>query len=162
MKKNKLETILVMHNIRSAYNVGSMFRTADAASISEIYLSGYTPEPLDMFGRLRKDISKVALGAESTLPWKSFPTINAVISKLKKEGFYIIAIEQDKDSVPYTQVEILGKKKIAFIVGNEVRGLSKSALGKSDIVAEIPMKGEKESLNVSVALGVVLFRILGI
>ncbi len=158
MKKS--ENILILHNIRSVENVGAMFRTADAAGIDKIYLSGYTPAPLDRFGRKRSDIAKSALGAEEYVAWEYKKTIAPILSKLKKDGFYFVAIEQDEKSVDYKKVKL--KNKNAFIVGTEVTGISKNILDKCDVIAEIPMKGKKESLNVSVSLGVVLFRILGL
>ncbi|OGI95487.1 hypothetical protein A2917_02935 [Candidatus Nomurabacteria bacterium RIFCSPLOWO2_01_FULL_42_17] len=152
--------ILILHNIRSVSNVGAMFRTADAAGINKIYLTGYTPAPLDRFGRKRKDLAKSALGAEEFVPWEQRKNIISLISNLKTLGFKIVAIEQDENSVDYKDVKI--KSKNAFIVGAEVTGIPKSVLQKCDIIAEIPMRGKKESLNVSVALGVALFRILNI
>lgn len=158
MKLNN--NVLVLPDIRSAINVGAIFRTADATGINKIYLVGVTPRPNDQFGRVQKDIAKSALGAENTVPWEFKKSLVATISKLKKDGFKIIAIEQDKRAVDYKKVKI-GEKN-AFIVGTEVTGLPKNILDKCDIVAEIPMKGNKESLNVSVATGVALFRILNI
>lgn len=155
----KIKTnVVILHNIRSAINVGSIFRTSDAIGISHIYLSGYTPTPIDKFGRPQSDIAKSALGAEKTISWTYGKTYLSIIKKLKKEGFEIIGIEQDEKSIDYKKVK--AKDKNAFLVGNEVEGLSKSLKEKCDILAEIPMKGEKESLNVSVAFGVAVFRIL--
>lgn len=156
MKTNQ-ENILILHNIRSVSNVGAMFRTADAAGIDKIYLTGYTPAPLDRFGRKRGDLAKSALGAEEFVPWEQKKSISALLLKLKKDGFLIIGLEQDKKSIDYKKVKI--KDKNAFLVGEEVAGISKSNLKKCDIIAEIPMRGKKESLNVSVALGIALFRI---
>lgn len=150
----------MLHNIRSVENVGAMFRTADAAGIDKIYLSGYTPAPVDRFGRKRGDMAKSALGAEEYVKWEQKKSLPAVLRSLRREGFYIIAIEQDEKSVDYKKIK--AKSKNAFIVGTEVTGIPKSILNKCDIIAEIPMKGNKESLNVSVALGVALFRILNI
>lgn len=156
MKKNK-ENILIMHNIRSVENVGAMFRTADAAGIDKIYLTGYTPTPLDRFGRKRKDLAKSALGAEEYVAWESKKLVCPVIAKLKREGYQIIAIEQNKNSVDYRK--ITPKARNAFILGAEVEGIPEDVLKKCDVIAEIPMRGKKESLNVSVACGVALFRI---
>ena len=150
---------VVLHNIRSVHNVGSIFRTADAAGVSCIYLSGYTPAPVDRFGRLRKDVAKVALGAEQSVKWEE-KDIRDVITSLKKEKFTIIALEQHKQAIDYKKVRVTAKTLL--IVGNEVEGVSKNILKQCDVVAEIPMKGKKESLNVSVAFGVALFRMLGI
>ena len=154
------ENILIIHNIRSVQNVGAMFRTADAAGINKIYLTGYTPAPLDRFGRKRGDLAKSALGAEEFVSWVQKKNISSLLSKLKKESFLIIGIEQAKNSVDYKEVKL--KEKNAFIVGAEVTGIPKNILEKCDVTAEIPMHGKKESLNVSVALGIALFRILGI
>ncbi|MCX6753161.1 MAG: TrmH family RNA methyltransferase [Candidatus Nomurabacteria bacterium] len=155
-----LENILILHNIRSTENVGAMFRTSDALGINKIYLTGYTPAPLDRFGRKRSDIAKSALGAEEFIPWEQKKLVCPVIAKLKRDGFKIIAIEQDKKSIDYKKVKI-GKKNV-FLVGNEVLGIDKKTLEKCDVIAEIPMKGKKESLNVSVSFGVAMFRILNI
>lgn len=156
----KKETILILDNIRSTYNVGAIFRTADAAGISKIYLSGYTPAPVDKFGRKRKDIAKSALGAEETVVWESVKNTEKIVKELKKQKYKIIAIEQSEDSKDYKKIKV--GPKTAFILGTEVTGLSKKTLSLCDIVAEIPMKGNKESLNVSVAFGVAIFRMLGI
>lgn len=156
----KQNNILILNDIRSVENVGAMFRTADAVGIDRIYLTGYTPAPLDRFGRKRKDLAKSALGAEESVHWEQKKSISAVLTKLKKENYLIVGIEQDKKSIDYKKVKL--KEQNAFIVGTEVTGIPKSVLAKCDIIAEIPMKGKKESLNVSVALGVALFRILNI
>lgn len=149
---------LILHNIRSAHNVGAIFRTADAVGVSRIYLTGYTPTPIDRFGRARKDIAKASLGAEKTIPWEHISRIGPLLAKLKKEGALCVAIEQDKKSVDYKTVR--PAPCTAFILGNEVNGLPRAVLTAVQVIAEIPMWGEKESLNVSVAVGVALFRIL--
>jgi 23S rRNA (guanosine2251-2'-O)-methyltransferase len=154
------EIILLLHNLRSVYNVGSIFRTADACGVSKIILSGTTPTPLDRFGRARKDLAKVALGAEKNVSWEKVGSTETILKDLKKEKFQIIAIEQARDSIDYKKIKI-GEKTI-LVFGSETKGLSKSILSLCDKVAEIPMKGKKESLNVSIAAGVALFRILNI
>jgi len=148
---------LALHNIRSVYNVGAIFRTADAAGISKIYLCGYTPAPIDRFGRARKDIVKAALGAEKSVEWESVEKIEELILELKKENYTIFALEQSENSFDYRSAK-LGEKNI-LILGNEVGGIEKEILNYCDAVLEIPMKGEKESLNVSVAAGIALFEI---
>jgi tRNA G18 (ribose-2'-O)-methylase SpoU len=161
MPAMKVQTsVLILENIRSAQNVGALFRTADAAGVSKIYLVGYTPDPVDRFLRPRSDIAKAALGAEKTIPWEHAKTISPLLKKLAKDGFQIISIEQSETSIDYKKIKTTGK--VAFILGNEVDGVSKTALANSHYIAEIPMKGEKESLNVSVAGGIALFRMLGI
>lgn len=158
--KEKIVSILILPDIRSVENVGAIFRTADAAGIDKIYLTGYTPAPIDRFGRKRNDLAKSALGAEEYVAWEQKKSLVALIAKLKKDGFQIISIEQDEKSIDYKKVKL--KNKNAFIVGTEVTGLPKNILMKSDVIAEIPMKGKKESLNVSVSTGVALFRMLGL
>lgn len=158
--KTRQENIVILHNIRSVENVGAMFRTAEAAGIRKIYLTGYTPAPIDRFGRKRGDLAKSALGAEEFVAWEQKKSIFSLIAKLKKQHFQIISVEQDKKSVDYKKVKL--KNKNAFIMGAEVEGIQKNILKKSDVIAEIPMRGKKESLNVSVALGIMLFRVLKI
>src|SRR3989344_3650506 len=151
----KQTSVLILENLRSIENTASIFRTADGFKVSKIILIGTTPTPLDRFGRKRQDFAKVSLGAEETVDWEYKKEIGLVIDNLKKEGFQIIALEQTPDS---KDLKSLTKPdKFAIIVGNEVTGVSKKALDVSDVVAEIPMLGYKESLNVSVAAGVALF-----
>jgi 23S rRNA (guanosine2251-2'-O)-methyltransferase len=153
-------TVVILPDIRSSLNVGSIFRTADACGVDKIYLAGYTPAPIDKFGRADKQIAKTALGAEKGIAWEKIEDVSKLLTKLKKDGFYIVAIEQAKNSIDYKKVK--AKAKTAFIFGNEVVGLPKNILKKCDVVAEIPMKGDKESLNVAVSAGVAFFRILGL
>ena len=148
------EIIVILHNIRSSLNVGSIFRTADGAGVKQIYLTGYTPAPLDRFGRNDARIAKTALGAESSILWKQ-GDISETIKSLKKDGHCIIAVEQDLRSKSYKTLS--PKNKIAFIFGNEVSGIEKDVLELCDEIIEIPMYGKKESLNVGVAVGIILF-----
>ena len=157
-KINKKFKVLILPDIRSAINIGAIFRTADAVGIDKVYLTGFTPRPTDKFGRIQKDIAKSALGAEGWIPWEYVDNLEKLILKLKKEGFEIIAIEQDEKAIDYRKVKI--KDKTVIILGGEVLGLSHKILNKCDVIAEIPMHGKKESLNVSVACGIALFRIL--
>lgn len=150
------EIVLIIDNIRSAENVGSIFRTADAIGVSKIYLIGITPTPIDRFKRPRKDIAKTALGAQQSISWEYVKTTKSIILKLKKEGFEIIALEQDKKAKDYKKIS--PKKKTVILIGNEVSGVSKTILNECDQIVEIPMYGKKESLNVSVSVGIVLFR----
>lgn len=151
--------IAILYNIRSLHNVGSIFRTADAAGFSKIYLCGYTPAPTDKFGRKRSQIAKVSLGAEDFLEWEQIKSISKLFEKLKADGYKIFAIEQSKKSVPYNKIKPTKKEKskIALVVGAEVTGLPKNILEKVDKILEIPMLGKKESLNVSVAFGITAF-----
>jgi tRNA G18 (ribose-2'-O)-methylase SpoU len=167
----KMPIAVLLPDIRSAHNVGSIFRTCDAAGVSRVFLSGHTPLPVDRFGRIQKDIAKTALGAEKNVPWKYERSALRTISRLKKDGWNIVAVEQDDKSKDYRKFKL--KEPTLFIFGNEVNGISKSILKKCDAVVEIPMRGTmvrqahhprhvgggKESLNVSVVAGIILFSI---
>ncbi len=150
--------MLILHNIRSTHNVGSIFRTADGAGAEKLYLVGVTPSPLDRFGRKRKDLAKVALGAEEFVQWEYKKSLPPLISQLKKDGYEIVALEQSAKSIDYRKYK--PKNKIALILGEETKGIPKNILDKCDAVIEIPMKGRKESLNVSVAAGIALFQLI--
>jgi 23S rRNA (guanosine2251-2'-O)-methyltransferase len=153
---DKPKTILILENIRSVFNVGGIFRTADAAGVDHIYLVGYTPTPIDRFGRKRKDFHKAALGAEDTVSWTHFETTQEVVGQLQPQGFTITSVEQDAKSVSYKDIPT--DQNIALIFGNEVDGVQQSTLDQSNFIAEIPMLGQKESLNVGVSVGIFLFR----
>lgn len=148
---------LLLHNIRSTHNVGAIFRTADATGVEKIYLSGITPAPVDRFGRIRTDIAKAALGAEKTVAWESITNddVEKFIKKNRKEKVKIIALEQSPFSIDYKKIK--PSEKNLIILGNEVGGIEKEILELCDEIAEIPMFGKKESLNVSVATGVLLY-----
>ena len=149
---------LVLHSVRSCHNVGSIFRTADAAGVVKIYLCGETPSPIDRFGRDRTDIAKVSLGAEKTVLWEYVKDIQDLLAVLKKEKYTILALEQDEKSIDYRKAKT--GRKSALILGNEVKGIEKEILRQCDEIIEIPMKGEKESLNVAVSAGIALFSFL--
>lgn len=151
--------VLILDNIRSVENTASIFRTAECLGVAKIYLVGTTPAPIDRFGRKRKDFAKVALGAEETLEWEYVEQKNFqfTILDLQKHGFQIISLEQHPSSKPLSPVTY---NLFALVVGNEVEGVSKEALELSDEILEIEMKGEKESLNVSVATGIALHELL--
>jgi len=142
---------IILPNIRSLYNVGSIFRTSDAIGVEKIYLTGYTGRP----DKNEPQIAKTALGAHKYVPWEHHYHTWQVIEKLKKEGYFIIALEQSTSSIDIR--EINSSDKVALIVGNEVKGLSKQLLNRCDQAVELPMKGMKESLNVSVAFGVAVY-----
>ena len=163
----KNEVVVVLPDIRSSYNIGSIFRTSDATGVSKIYLCGYSPCPADKFNRPQKEIAKTALGAEKSIPWEYKKDIKKVIKNLKEEGFTVVAIEQDERSISYKKFfkqnkfkNRDGKNKLAIIFGNEVEGLIKKILDLCDHVVDIPMLGEKESLNVSVSAGIVLYELI--
>jgi 23S rRNA (guanosine2251-2'-O)-methyltransferase len=146
---------LILHNIRSAYNVGAIFRTADAAGVSRIYLAGYTPAPVDRFGRKRADIHKAALGAEDTVAWEAAEDTVSLCAHLRNEGVLLVAVEQAPRALDHRTLK--RDRPTALVFGNEVDGLSEDMVNICDLVVEIPMHGTKESLNVSVAVGVVLY-----
>ncbi len=137
---------LIAHNIRSLYNIGTFFRTADALGIDKIYLTGYSGKPP------QSGIAKVALGAENTVPWEQHKNISILIQKLKKQGVQIVALELDKRAVDIFKFK--PKFPLALLVGNEVRGISSSLLKKADSIVALPMRGKKESLNVGIAMAV--------
>ncbi len=158
--------IVILHNIRSTHNVGSIFRTADAVGVQKIYLCGITPDPTDLLGRPRTDIIKASLGAEKTIPWEHVghslrpQATLALIAKLKKQGYTILSLEQHKKSISLFSYKKSPKQKIALVVGNEVDGIPQSILSHSDAIVEIPMHGTKESLNVSVACGIAGYHLM--
>jgi 23S rRNA (guanosine2251-2'-O)-methyltransferase len=156
--KAKKDSILILPDIRSAINVGAIFRTADAIGISKVYLVGYTPRPTDKFGRIQKDIAKSALGAETWVPWEYKESPAPLIRSLKKDGFTVVALEQDERSIDYRTLK--KNLKIALVLGPEVTGLNPKVLKECDEIVYIPMYGKKESLNVSVAAGIALYEIL--
>lgn len=150
-----MERAVLLHNVRSAHNVGSILRTGDAAGIGAVYLSGYTPLPIDRFGTPQKDIAKTALGAERFLAWEHAKSPRRCIELLRKEGWHIVGVEQDARAIDYRTFR--ATKPTLYVFGNEVRGLSPSLRRMCDTLIEIPMSGKKESLNVSVAAGIILF-----
>lgn len=150
--------IAILDNVRSVHNAGSIFRTADAAGIEKIYLCGVTPAPLDRFGKVRGQFAKVSLGAEKTVQWEQCASTARLIARLKKEGFVICALEQSPKSILYNQfTRRVPFKKIALLVGGEVKGIAPALLNRADYILEIPMRGKKESLNVGVAFGIAAF-----
>jgi len=207
-----MEIIVILNNIRSNQNVGSIFRTADAVGISKIILVGYTPAPLDRFGRENTGLTKASLGAEKSVKWQkvsklseavrcvqnslSAPTSDSTYISLLRNSlcsaqsasqgnqkqvhstnfehkarsdnnspdFSVVAIEQNKKSIDFRKLKtsklLTSGSKLALVFGNEVEGLSKEDLKFCDVVAQLPMLGQKESLNVAVCVGVVLYSLL--
>lgn len=149
---------LVLHNIRSAYNVGAILRTAECVGVSMVYLAGYTPDPVDRFGRCRKDIAKAALGAETMVHWKHEDDTALCVAGLKKDGVRVVALEQHPRSVPHHTY--IPHEPMALVVGEEVHGIPEELIALCDDVIEIPLLGRKESLNVSVAAGIALYRLI--
>lgn len=151
--------LIIGHDIRSRENVGALFRTADALGGAEFILSGITPAPIDRFGRTDAKLSKVALGAEQSVPWKQVKTLEELFKTLA--GYQLFVIEQDKRSVPYHSISLSTKElqKIALLIGNEVTGVPQEILDRADTILEIPMQGDKESLNVAISFAIVAFHL---
>jgi len=177
--------ILILDNIRSLHNVGSIFRTCDGAGVEKIYLCGFTPSPLDRFKKVRPEIAKTALGAENTVDWKKVDSTLELAKRLKKEGYQIVAVEQAEEAIPYYEFKMDPRlrlprrvtclaeakprrkasgndkeargSKLALVFGHEVDGVCQSVIEASDAIIEIPMSGKKESLNVSSAVAIILF-----
>ncbi len=151
--------IVVLHNIRSLHNVGSIFRSSDSVGAERIYLCGYTPAPNDEYGVARGPLAKTALGAEKTLPWEKRGSTAKLLDELKREGFKIYAVEQGKGSIRADRVKLSKKgwDRACLVMGNEIKGLSTGVLRRADALLELPMRGRKESLNVAVAFGAVAY-----
>ena len=152
-ESEKLPVIVVLENIRSAYNVGSVFRTADAFLLEGIDLCGYTPRPP------HRDINKTALGATETVAWNYFDKTTDAVKKLHEEGYEVWAVEQVKDSILLNELELTGLEKLAIVFGNEVEGVQEEVIQMCRGCIEIPQLGMKHSLNISVAAGVVLWEL---
>lgn len=148
----KSELIILAHNIRSAYNVGSIFRTADGAGVSKIILSGYSAHPP------HPGVTKVALGAEQTVPWESVSQPGPWLKKMRLAGATIIVLEQTSKSKNIFLYKPQGTT--VLIIGNEVRGVSPALLKLADVHLEIPMVGKKESLNVATAFGIGVYQLI--
>ncbi len=161
MKKKKgqgqVYNAIILHNVRSIQNVGSIFRTADTAGIDEITLTGYTPLPVDRFGRERTIFNKTALGAQKTILWRHKDDVFSALSDYESRGIDTVAVEQSETSIDYRT--LLPSTPRVFVFGNEVEGIPDEVIKRCSSVIEIPLYGKKESLNVAVAVGVVLFRI---
>ncbi|MFT3750135.1 MAG: RNA methyltransferase [Agriterribacter sp.] len=153
---DKTPVIAVLDNVRSMHNVGSVFRTADAFIIEDVYLCGYTPKPP------HRDIQKTALGATETVHWKYYNTTTEAVQELKTNSYHIWAVEQVEGSIPLDKISTLylpGQGKVAVIFGNEVSGVDAEVLKLCDGCIEIPQMGMKHSLNISVAAGIVLWEL---
>ena len=154
-----MKNILVLDNIRSILNVGAIFRTADAVGVDEVILVGTTPTPTDRFGRDREDLHKTALGAEKTVSWKYLENdqILDFLVSLQKNNFNIVSLEQDNKSINYKEIKKTDKQ--VLVLGHETEGVSKNILEISNQITEIPMRGSKESLNVSVSAGIMMYHL---
>jgi len=153
-QSDKIPVIVVLENIRSAYNVGSVFRTSDAFLIEAIYIIGYSAKPP------HKEIKKTALGAEETVSWKYFKTSAEALGELRGKGFNVYAAEQAENSYQLNAIGFEPEEKIAVVFGNEVTGVEQSTIALCDGCLEIPQLGMKHSLNIATAAGVVLWELV--
>ena len=153
-QSEKIPIIVVLENIRSAYNVGSVFRTADAFLVEAIYIIGYSAKPP------HKEIKKTALGAEETVSWRHFSTTAEAIAQLREDGYTIYAIEQARESRALQTLAPAAGEKVAVVLGNEVTGVEQSTIHLCDACVEIPQLGMKHSLNIATAAGVVLWELV--
>jgi len=149
MKKKEL--YVVAHNIRSLLNVGSIFRTCDGAGVTKLYLTGYSGVPP------RKEITKTALGADESVDWEFHKDPADVVNRFKKDGMQIVSLEKNAKSTDISKFK--AKYPVCMIIGNEIDGVEESLLKLSDSVVHIPMHGQKESLNVSVAFGIGIYKL---
>ena len=149
----KLPVTVVLDNVRSEMNVGSVMRTADAFLIERIVLCGITPQPP------KSEIHKTALGAEESVNWQYYPTTVDAIEELKRDGYLICSIEQVHDSVSLEQFVVEKGQKIAVVMGNEVKGVSQEVVDVSDVCVEIPQHGTKHSLNISCCAAIVMWHV---
>ena len=153
-RSEKIPVIVVMDNIRSMHNVGSVFRTADAFLLEAIYLCGYTAQPP------HRDINKTALGATETVSWKHFDSTVEAVKELQQNGYKVYAIEQVESSISLENFNIRADEKTAVVFGNEVEGVQQEVIAICEGCIEIPQLGMKHSLNISVAAGIVLWEIV--
>lgn len=147
----KIPVVVVLDNIRSGHNVGSVFRTADAFRVEKIFLCGHTCKPP------HPEIYKTALGAEDTIPYEVFENVVDCLTALKNKGFTLFGIEQTDTSTPLDEMKLVDGMKCAIVLGNEVNGVQFEALQLCDYIIEIPQEGTKHSLNISVAAGIMLW-----
>ena len=152
-KSAKRPLIIVLDNVRSQHNIGSVFRSADAFAVEKILLCGISATPPSA------EIHKAALGAEESVDWEYCQDSATIISRLKKDGYTILSVEQTENSTPLNDFSPEKGEKYAIVFGHEIRGVSQQVVDMSDAVIEIPQFGTKHSLNVSVAVGVVLWEI---
>jgi tRNA G18 (ribose-2'-O)-methylase SpoU len=159
------ELVVVAHNLRSAYNVGALLRTAEVFAVDKVYFTGFTPYPVEpgdtrgptLTDRLTRKIGKTALGAEHTMTFAHDPHVFGLLGQLREEGFTVTGLEIDPAALSLES--FIPPEKTVLVLGEEVSGISDKLLGHCDVLLQIPMFGRKESLNVSVAAGVALYRL---
>jgi len=149
--KTKFPFVIVLDNIRSALNVGAIFRTCDGAGVAKLYLCGITPYPP------HNRIPKTALGASEYVEWERFPNTMELLQKLKDEGYTLVTVEQTPNAKPYYEVDY--PEKTALVFGHEITGVNDEAVNLSDIQVEVPMFGQKNSLNVATTAGILSYHL---
>jgi 23S rRNA (guanosine2251-2'-O)-methyltransferase len=162
------QVALMVHNVRSAHNVGSLLRTADGLGVERVYLAGYTPYPLSgsderlphIAARVTKQIHKTALGAEDSVGWTRINDTAKCLKALKSRGYTVAVLEQTPEAIELSQSE--SAEKIVLVVGNEISGVDGSILEAADVHLQIPMRGQKESFNVAVAAAIALYHLTGV
>jgi tRNA G18 (ribose-2'-O)-methylase SpoU len=150
---DKLPVTILLDNVRSLHNVGSAFRTADAFLVEKIILTGITGRPP------HREIEKTALGATESVEWSYFEKAEHAVDALKENGYKIIAVEQTSESIPLQKYQASDSEKICLVFGNEINGVSELVIDKVDVALEIPQRGTKHSLNISVCIGIVIWEI---
>jgi 23S rRNA (guanosine2251-2'-O)-methyltransferase len=161
----RMEIVVIAHNIRSIHNIGAILRTGDGFGVSRVYCTGYTPYPtlpgdtrlVHLRDKLTRQIHKTALGAEATMPITQSDDLESVLTEIKAAGCQLVALEQSPQSVMLP--DFTPQQKIALLLGEEVHGIPGNLLAQCDAIIEIPMHGKKESFNVSVATGIALYGI---
>ncbi|MBI4022933.1 TrmH family RNA methyltransferase [Candidatus Berkelbacteria bacterium] len=152
---HKRRVVAILENVRSLYNVGAAFRTADGFGLEHLYLSGFTAGPDGLNDPVvRGRVAKTALGAENTVPWTKFDNHLTIVDQLKRGGWTVLALEQAPSAVSLFTFHVSPPLRIALVVGNELHGVTESTLRLADHVVQIPMLGQKESLNAAVAFGI--------
>ena len=148
----RIPVAVIVDNVRSLYNVGSIFRTSDGAMVAKLILTGFTPYPP------RKEIEKTALGSTRSVPWQYMENPRDAITLMKEQGYKICCLELTDSNISYDQIQ-LSDFPLCVVIGNEVTGISREIVAQSDIAIEIPMFGTKQSLNVAVAYGIAVFEL---
>ena len=152
--RRRFPVSVLCEDIRSLYNVGSIFRTSDGAGIEMLYLCGYTGYPP------RPEIDKTALGSVDGVPWEYRPNQFEVIYGLKRRGYRIVALEHTRESIPFDEAKY--EFPTCLVLGNEVKGISDELISRCDMAVEVPMYGLKQSLNVTVAYGILVYHVMGV
>ena len=148
---------VILDSVRSSHNVGAIFRTVDAVGVTKLYLAGYTPTPVDRFGRPNEKLRKTALGATATVRWEATNDVVGLVTSLREKGVFVVAVEQHARAQSLFTAQLPTDRPVAYVFGNEIDGVTETVLTLADMVVNLPMLGTKESLNVAVTAGIVLY-----